>query len=183
MRPASSLYKQWHHKAQSVGFTLIELLVVIAIIGLLSAIVLASLNTARLKARDALRQEDMHSITTALEEYYLAYGCVPITNGSTCGPATGTYSRLEAGGWDYSSQGGNGFMGFLKTAGYISNVPVDPVNNMTGDASPTGTFAFRYYCYPGSGVHLGYWSEATGGYVYVIPQGGASWTDTSFICK
>jgi type II secretory pathway pseudopilin PulG len=45
-----------------------ELLVVIAIIGLLSAIVLASLNTARSKGRDAARVSDVKSIETAMED-------------------------------------------------------------------------------------------------------------------
>lgn len=52
------------------GFTLIELLVVIAIIGLLSSVVLASLNSARTKARDARRVADIKQMQTALELYY-----------------------------------------------------------------------------------------------------------------
>lgn len=50
---------------QEKGFTLIELLVVISIIGLLSSIVLTSLNSARAKARDAKRIMDIHQIMKA----------------------------------------------------------------------------------------------------------------------
>ncbi len=52
------------------GFTLIELLVVIAIIGILSSVVLASLNGARKKGRDARRVSDLKQIQLALEMYY-----------------------------------------------------------------------------------------------------------------
>jgi prepilin-type N-terminal cleavage/methylation domain-containing protein len=51
------------------GFTLIELLVVIAIIGLLASIILASLSTARVKARDARRISDIDQLRTAIELY------------------------------------------------------------------------------------------------------------------
>ena len=52
------------------GFTLIELLVVIAIIGVLSAVVLASLNTARSKGNDAAVESDLNGIRTQAAIYY-----------------------------------------------------------------------------------------------------------------
>jgi prepilin-type N-terminal cleavage/methylation domain-containing protein len=52
------------------GFTLIELLVVIAIIGILSSVVLASLNSARKKGRDAKRISDISQVKLALELYF-----------------------------------------------------------------------------------------------------------------
>lgn len=52
------------------GFTLVELLVVIAIIGILASIVMVSLRTAQMKARDTKRIADIKAIQLALETYY-----------------------------------------------------------------------------------------------------------------
>jgi len=56
-------------RSRNQGFTLIELLVVIAVIGILAAVILASLNSARDKARDARRKSDLRQISIALELY------------------------------------------------------------------------------------------------------------------
>jgi prepilin-type N-terminal cleavage/methylation domain-containing protein len=81
------------------GFTLIELLVVIAIIGILSSVVLASLNSARKKGRDARRVSDIGQLQLALELYYDANGSYPANLDDTT---------------------------VLTTPGYITVAPTDP---------------------------------------------------------
>lgn len=89
--------------SKKYGFTLIELLVVIAIIGILASVVLASLNTARQKGRDARRIADMKQVQLALELYF-------DTNRAY---VTGTtWAALDTA---------------LEAGGFMSNVPVDPI--------------------------------------------------------
>ncbi len=56
------------------GFTLIELLVVIAIIGILSSVVLASLNTARNKGADTAVKSNLAGARAQAELFYDANG-------------------------------------------------------------------------------------------------------------
>lgn len=99
-----------NHKQR--GFTLIELLVVIAIIGILSSVVLASLNSARQKSRDARRIADIKQLQTALELYYDAQ--------STPGyPATLT----------------------LLAGTYIPTIPLDPTAQAT-NGTTGGNYAY-----------------------------------------
>jgi len=72
-------------KKKAKGFTLIELLVVIAIIGILSSIVLVSVNTARNKAKDAAVKSNLANLRVAAELFY-----------DTVGEGGGTYTAFCA---------------------------------------------------------------------------------------
>lgn len=85
-------------RGKSAGFTLIELLVVIAIIGILAAVVLVSLNSARAKSRDAKRLADVRQVMTALELFYNDNNRYPTatTNAPTPGDGSPTFSSYLA---------------------------------------------------------------------------------------
>jgi len=69
------------------GFTLLEIMVVVGIIGLLSAVVIGSLNTSRAKARDSQRLSDLKQIQFAIGIYLEEYGVFP-TGGGKIGEGT-----------------------------------------------------------------------------------------------
>lgn len=124
------MYKLFFDRRKSkAGFTLIELLVVIAIIGVLASIVLASLNSARRKSRDARRITDVKQIQLALELYFDGQGNQYPLGSTTCNLTVA-----------YGLEG-------LQTSGYIPQVPKDPLSGST-DAT---AICYRY----ASGVPTG----------------------------
>jgi type II secretion system protein G len=130
------------------GFTLIELLVVIAIIGLLASVILASLNSARTKARDAKRLSDMNQIQLALEMYYDSNNRYPSISSDSC-----------CDGWDQGPCSDDPFIGALESAGLMSEVPTDP-----SGGSGTGCYGYNYYRY-GAGS---YGCDASRGAFFVL---------------
>lgn len=127
-----------HFYFNSKGFTLIELLVVIAIIGILSGVVLASLNKTRAKARDARKQADFRQINTVLNFYYDKYGTMPES------PVEG--SQVCDGKPSYNQEGYDVLMTSFINDGFLGQIPRTP-----GGA---GDGRYCYYNY-GAGNNIG----------------------------
>lgn len=103
--------------ANSLAFTLIELLVVISLIGVLTTLVLANLNAARERGRDAQRKADLRNIQTALRLFYNDQGGYPASN-------TGQILGCGIGGATACTWNEEWSVG---TMVYMSILPTDPL--------------------------------------------------------
>jgi type II secretion system protein G len=131
---------------QKRGFTLIELLVVIAIIGLLASIVLASLNSARKKSRDARRLADLKQLQNALELY--------ANDNSGNYPADA--NTIAAAGEDAAAATANGLKDQLVAGTFIAAIPSDPL---------AGSNTYKYKTYPAANTVKNATTYCIGAYV------------------
>lgn len=164
------------------GFTLIELLVVIAIIGVLSSIVLSSLNTARNKGGDAAVKSSLDAARAQAELFYDAnkekYVITPGNTTDVCA-ATGSVGSPAVKGI-YSQ-----VLSAAQAGGYST------VNSTIGAADGTGLIPTCHACYAGegstdcTGTRDGWAAEAplkaTSGSVYCVDSSGLATTTTNFL--
>ncbi|MFA6586020.1 MAG: type II secretion system protein [Candidatus Paceibacterota bacterium] len=131
------------------GFTLIELLVVVAIISLLSSIVMSSLNSARSKARDATRKNDLRQLSIANE--------LRFSSGN---------DYASASGWIEPNSNGtpDSIVGEL-TPGYIAEIPGYPLatrrfmyfRKTTSTSWPALNDCLTFYGYTGNASKYGFY--------------------------
>lgn len=135
------------------GFTIIELLVVIAIVGILSSIVLTTLNASRSKGRDAKRISDLTQIRNAIELFYDTYGTYPRTScpGSWDAHWQCLATCLETGGLAACGVATPNFVSSM------SKVPQDPLDNpsVLSDADPGYYYGYPAGCTTGESYRIG----------------------------
>jgi len=123
------------------GFTLIELLVVIAIIGILSAVVLASLNTARGKGADAAVKSNLNSVRASAE---LRYDLDSGTYDNVCADITVTRALDEAS--QVGSGNNNSDVCFDSISNWAAAAPMKSQNLVNSSSG------VDYWCVDSSGV-------------------------------
>lgn len=82
---------------KSPGFTLVELLMIIAIIGILASVILTSVNSSRMKAKDALVKSSIIQATVSIEKYFESsnFNGDLTCNATTCGSDTYANESVE----------------------------------------------------------------------------------------
>jgi prepilin-type N-terminal cleavage/methylation domain-containing protein len=140
-------------RREHYGFTLIELLVVVSIIGMLSSVVLASVNNVRIRSRDGVRLSDFRQFGQALELYYSTYNMYPCgdnnnTGGDVTLDSTLSTTFLDGISDEYPREWFSNCIGEphkgIYTAGFYPVVsPQDPINYGEGGASDKN-YAYGY---------------------------------------
>ncbi len=156
------------------AFTLIELLVVISIIGMLSSVVLSSLNSARDKARNSTVKNQLSQVRTAAALLF---------------DTTGTYDTLCTAGTNTGEMYRNAHTNGTQTANQsmcISSALANCFNNLTSVScavAPTGRWAMvvqlrgtgTWFCVDSNGVAR---EQTTRGVDFSV---GGTFTDTDCI--
>lgn len=111
------------------GFTLIELLVVVSIVSLLSSVIFASVASARVRAQDALRIQEIGQIDNAIALYISDKGHVPTLN-DNCSIAykSSILNQKCVARSNSTNSDNNKAWDYLKTelGPYIKELPSDP---------------------------------------------------------
>ncbi|HMO78519.1 MAG TPA: type II secretion system protein [Candidatus Paceibacterota bacterium] len=115
-------------KSSLTGFTLIELLVVIGIIAILSSILYANFNEARMIARDKARMTSLKEVQLALELYKAQYGVYPSAGVGTCANAGDKFVGPGLGNGDFVGCAGINKSRYIDglVPEFIGALPMDP---------------------------------------------------------
>jgi len=135
--------------AATRGFTLIELLVVIAIIGILSSVVLASLNTARQKGADAAIKSNMTNARPQAELYYdsNSNSYASICGDTTAGGVKSVYDEILAA----ADSAGVPFSGSTNAAGDSSHAVCNDSATAWAAQVPLKATSGTFFCVDSSG--------------------------------
>ena len=144
------------------AFTILELLIVIAVFGLLVTLGVLSLNSARMRMRDAQRLSDVSVLRAALSQYWFEKASYPASGGVNLGQV-GTNTDV------FSSAG------FVESKSAVAPIYLPRV--------PTGPKANEYYRYQGgaNGYSIRFQTESDTTYgkanVYFGHASGVDQTD------
>lgn len=132
------------------GFTLIELLIVVAIIAILAAIAVPNFLEAQTRAKVSRAENDMRTIATALESYFVDFNLYPpyakfnqpVANTRTVD--SGLFNNTDGGtGRTFRIRNTpaqlNAFNTLTTPVAYLSSMPTDPFADTRG-------LAYRYTC-------------------------------------
>jgi type IV pilus assembly protein PilE len=132
-------------KTKQKGFTLIELLVVIAIIGILSSVVLTSLNSARKKGQDGKVKSQVTQIAAAAAIYYDSAGG---SYGAVAGPECTTAGSM----WTDTSSSMSTYAGSAVAGTWPGSIACNAAGQAYAFAAQLVTNPLTGFCIDSTGI-------------------------------